>query len=157
MALIRNHCLVEFTLDECVKQVRSAMILNKEIPLLEGDSAAPSALLVSRIRSWSPEQFALLQKTVRDLQIAKQPDLHRFSDASVISDDYIDLKFDHPTQSKQAECLEGNDEQKLPLSKGFGHLSASSPTFSDDKVVEISVARKVTTEDLMDLDVAPIL
>jgi hypothetical protein len=68
LAIIKNHCDIEFTLDECVRKIRGEMILKEEIPLLEASaedgSTNPSYYLTSRIRSWSSEQFQLLQKSL---------------------------------------------------------------------------------------------
>jgi TAG lipase/steryl ester hydrolase/phospholipase A2/LPA acyltransferase len=70
LAYVRNHCEIEFTLDECVRKIRGEMIMREEIPLLEPSTnqaqAAPSNYLASRIRSWSSEQFQLLNQSVEE-------------------------------------------------------------------------------------------
>eukprot|EP00475_Leptophrys_vorax_P013103 TRINITY_DN19485_c0_g1_i1.p1 TRINITY_DN19485_c0_g1~~TRINITY_DN19485_c0_g1_i1.p1 ORF type:complete len:670 (-),score=152.29 TRINITY_DN19485_c0_g1_i1:1680-3689(-) len=69
LSYVRNHCEIEFTLDECVRKIRGDMIMTEEIPLLEPSEeghAAPSTYLASRIRSWSSEQFQLLNQSVEE-------------------------------------------------------------------------------------------
>lgn len=63
IALIENHCRIETVLDECVRQLRSAMILSRELSFNDR-GGSPSALLTSRTRSWSIDQFAQMQRTV---------------------------------------------------------------------------------------------
>jgi TAG lipase/steryl ester hydrolase/phospholipase A2/LPA acyltransferase len=79
LAMIKNHCDIEFTLDECVRKIRSEMILKEEIPLLEPSSedgtSNPSNYLTSRIRSWSSEQFQLLQKSLDSHNARRQQQL----------------------------------------------------------------------------------
>lgn len=69
--MIQNHCAIEFALDECVRHVRAKMILRQEIPLSSDEShprgeGQPTEFLVSRVRSWSSEQFNLLNRALQD-------------------------------------------------------------------------------------------
>eukprot|EP00474_Spongospora_subterranea_P009834 CRZ10292.1 hypothetical protein [Spongospora subterranea] len=62
MALIREHCDIEFELDACVRQLRAGIARSGEMALSAIDRHHPSENLGSRIRSWSADQFQVFRQ-----------------------------------------------------------------------------------------------